>query len=523
MRTITRRKKSILIIALGAALMVASAFNAIDLPNVSKAAPVNQFVNFESAHVHPLDMTPDSTKMLAVNTANNSLEVFTITANSLLNTASIPVGLDPVTVRARSNTEAWVVNQVSDEVSIVDLTTNLVVRSLATQDEPADVVFAGAAVPTKAFISCAGRESVQVFDLANLAIAPTEVLLTGEQPRALAVSIDKLTVYCAFFESGNATTVLNGNNFFNFVHGTKTGICSPQGGCTVIPNDVTNPGGPFGGAVNAAAGIRPNAGTGFNPPLNPANTPTPESKSLIVRKNAAGQWMDDNGGNWTSMVSGSVAGKARMTGWDMPDRDVAVINAASPTTGSTTYQTRLGNILMSMAVNPITGQVNVIGTDATNEIRFEPVLNGKFLRVNLMQFSTVGGANTITDMNPHLTYATPSVAPALRQQSLGDPRGIVFTADGLKAYVTGMGSNNVVVLNSNGTRNLVDPIPVGEGPTGIVLNAGGPIAYVLNKFEGSVSEVPPPPLNLSVPSPASISASCDPPVSVIEPAFMTVP
>ncbi len=88
-------------------------------------------------------MTPDGTKLLAVNTANNTLEVFQLGGPMLLNIASIPVGLDPVTVRVRSNTEAWVVDQVSDEISIVDLTTNRVVRSLATEDEPADVVFAG--------------------------------------------------------------------------------------------------------------------------------------------------------------------------------------------------------------------------------------------------------------------------------------------------------------------------------------------------------------------------------------------
>ena len=29
--------------------------------------------------------------------------------------------------------------------------------------------------------------------------------------------------------------------------------------------------------------------------------------SLIVRKNAAGQWLDDNGGNWTNLVSGPSA------------------------------------------------------------------------------------------------------------------------------------------------------------------------------------------------------------------------
>ncbi|MBK8950780.1 MAG: YncE family protein [Flavobacteriales bacterium] len=253
----------------------------------------------------------------------------------------------------------------------------------------------------------------------------------------------------------------------------------------MIPNDATNPAGPYAGVVPI-----PNAGMGFNPPMNPANpTNLINTHSIIVRKNAAGQWLDDNGGNWTNMVSGNAAGKARIAGWDMPDRDVAVIDANAPSTAGVQYQTRMGNMLMAMAVNPTNGQVSVVGTDATNEVRFEPVLNGKFLRVNISRFSSVGGANTITDLNPHLTYATPSVAPALRKQSLGDPRGIAFTTDGTKAYVTGMGSNNVVVINSDGTRNLADPIPVGEGPTGIKLNTGNTRAYVLNKFEGTVSTV----------------------------------
>ncbi len=482
---------AVLLVAGGTAALMA--FQPFELVNTTGAVATGQFMNFESAHVHPLDMTPDGTKLLAVNTANNSLEVFQVTDNILLNVASIPVGLDPVTVRARTNTEAWVVDQVSDEISIVDLVQNVVVRSIQTEDEPADVVFAGS--PQRAFVSCAQRESVQVFDPANPGTAPTEVLLKGEQPRALAVSNDGATVYCAFFESGNATTVLNGNNFFNFQHGTfsggapRLGVCSPQGGCTVIPNDVTNAAGPYGGAVNAAAGIVPNAGTAFNPPLNPANPPTPESKSLIVRKNAQGQWLDDNGGDWTAMVSGSAAGKARMVGWDMPDRDVAVIDANTPSTAGVTYRNRLGNILMAMAVNPATGEVNVVGTDATNEVRFEPVLNGRFLRVNLSRFPASGGAVTITDINPHLTYATPSVPPAERKKSVGDPRGMVFTSDGTKAYVTGMGSNNVVVLNADGSRNLTDPIAVGDGPTGIVLNAANTRAYVLNKFEGTISTV----------------------------------
>lgn len=436
-----------------------------------QGVPVNTFTNYESAHVSPIAMTPDGTKLLAVNTGNNSLEVFNITSTGITHSASIPVGLDPVTVRARTNTEAWVVCQVSDEVSIVDLTLKATVRSLLTENEPADLVFAQG----KAFVSCAEQEMVQVFDLANLNNAPTQVLLKGEQPRALAVSPDGNTVYCAFFESGNRSTVLNGNSFH------ANGFCSPQGGCTSVPNDVTNVNGPYGGVVPV-----PNAGTGFNPPINTGNPPMQANHSLVVKKNAAGQWMDDNNHNWTNMVSGTAAGKARMAGWDMPDRDVAMISASSPNTNTVTYKTSLGNILMAMSVHP-SGEVFVVGTDATNEIRFEPNLRGKFLRVNVSRFTT--GNPTITDLNPQINYNTHSSPPAIREQAIGDPRGIAWKADGSKAYVTGMGSNNVIMINASGARTAPDPIKVGEGPTGVVIDATNNRVYVLNKFGASISTI----------------------------------
>ncbi len=66
------------------------------------------FVNWESPHVSPIDLTPDGSTLLAVNTADNRLDVDTITSAGvgLIHAGSIPVGLDPVSVRARTDTEA---------------------------------------------------------------------------------------------------------------------------------------------------------------------------------------------------------------------------------------------------------------------------------------------------------------------------------------------------------------------------------------------------------------------------------
>ncbi|NOX57588.1 MAG: hypothetical protein GXP29_01855, partial [Planctomycetes bacterium] len=98
------------------------------------------FVNWENGHVHPLDLTPDGTRLLAVNTADNRLEVFDTSTPTPTHIGSIPVGLDPVSVRSFGDDTAWVVNHISDTISVVDLNAMNVVATVDTEDEPADVV-----------------------------------------------------------------------------------------------------------------------------------------------------------------------------------------------------------------------------------------------------------------------------------------------------------------------------------------------------------------------------------------------
>src|SRR5437879_82511 len=97
-----------------------------------RVAPVEaDYVNFESSHVHPITLTPSGGRLLAVNTPDALLEVFAVAADgSLSSQAAIPVGLEPVTVVARTDTEAWVVNRISGTVSIVDLDGATTVRTL---------------------------------------------------------------------------------------------------------------------------------------------------------------------------------------------------------------------------------------------------------------------------------------------------------------------------------------------------------------------------------------------------------
>src|ERR1044071_9372814 len=143
----TRRRRWEPVVALTALL-------AAPLLTANAASP--SFLTCDSGPVRPLAKSPDGTKLLATNIPNGTLEIFNITATGLTLQARVPVGLEPVAVAARSNTEVWVVNHLSDSVSVVSLTgTPRVTRTLLVGDEPRDIVFAGN--PQRAFISTQHR------------------------------------------------------------------------------------------------------------------------------------------------------------------------------------------------------------------------------------------------------------------------------------------------------------------------------------------------------------------------------
>src|SRR5215208_7135858 len=192
------------------------------------------FTLFESGQVRPLALSPGGKFLFAANTPDNRLEVFRIENNGLEHRASIPVGLEPVALAARNDSEIWVVNHLSDSVSVVALTqggrSGRVVRTLLVGDEPRDIVFGGAG-KGRAFITTAhrgqnvpydpqlttpgvGRADVWVFDANNLGVTLTGTPLTivtlfSDTPRALAVSPDGSKVYAAAFHSGSRTTTIH--------------------------------------------------------------------------------------------------------------------------------------------------------------------------------------------------------------------------------------------------------------------------------------------------------------------------
>ncbi|MCP3906077.1 MAG: hypothetical protein GY715_20840 [Planctomycetes bacterium] len=421
-------------------------------------APGQSFVNWESAHVHPLDVTPGGERLLAVNTADNRLEMFVITASGdLLHRRSIPVGLDPISVRARTNGEAWVVNKISDSISVVDLAAGNVVGTIPTGDEPGDVVFAAG----RAFVSVGTADEVWVYDVPyDPGAPPTVVSIEGEDPRALAT--DGTTVYAAVFNAGNRTTSLN----------------------PALVNDPAS--NPYAGTPNPP----PNDGAGFDPPLNP-NLPTPPLGAMILQEDAAGTWRDDQGTVWGGPFPF----------WTIHGHALAHIDAG---TLAVSYTNDLMALNMAIDVSPVNGHVAVVGTTASNVTRFEPNLRGTFAAVNEAIVDPDGGPTVIfRDLNPQVAEFIEQAAGFVPHQGIphdvlvppdvvalgiGDPRGVAWSPNGAFRLITGRGSNNLVRVGPNGARQGL--IAVGQGPTGVVFATNGlERAYVLNQHGASISTI----------------------------------
>ncbi len=453
------------------------------------------FVNYETPHVHPLDLNPAATFLAACNTADGMVELFAVDgAGALSRIDSIRVGFDPVSARFRTDNELWVVNHLSDSISIVDVAKRLVVATIQTYDgyagtragdEPTDVVFVTGGL---ALVTGSRSDIIQKYNATTRAYV-SEFRLAGEDPRMLAVNAAGTSAYAAIFESGNSSTILDTSTVNN------VGPYDPDGPGGQLPR---NP--PFNNGVPGTAWVADGVSVVPND-FTVSGAGQPPRVALIVKKNAAGSWRDDNNANWTQFVTGvNAAASGRPTGWDLLDNDVAILTSAG-SFNSATYATRLMNHVMALGVNPADGEVFAVGTDATNQIRFEPNITGTFTRVMLGITNATGTLQHLVDLNEaHLAavqggtaYSTHSVSQSERNKSIGDPRGIAFKPGSAVAYISGMGSNNVVGVNTGtGARiALGHNLSMGakQGPTGIVHHPTVNRLYVLNKFGGNVKTI----------------------------------
>ncbi len=465
------------------------------------AAPPS-FLAFESGPVRPMALSPDGTRLYAVNTPDGVLEVFLVDGWGINYSHSVPVGQEPVAVAARSTTEVWVVNHLSDSVSIVDPEAGRVTRTLLVGDEPRDIVFAGPA-DVRAFVTTAhrgqhrvdpsiaavpgagdpqlttegiGRADVWVFDATSLGTTlggtPIRIVTVfGDTPRALARSVDGTKVWVAIHHSGNRTTALN--------RGLVCDGFNQTIGCTIAPS-VDSPGGVPGPSQNFEGFQAPEVG-------------------VIVQQGGDDVWRDVLGRVWDT---GGVGPHVR---FDLPDLDVFEIDTT--TLAQSAAHASVGTSIFNMTVNPVNGNLYVSNTDSQNLTQFEGpgTTGGSTVQGHLAEARiTVIDGTTVSPrhLNKHIDYdvlaGDPGFDATAKDHSLAIPLEMVVSADGSTLYVAAFGSSKVGVFPTAGLEaDTFDPTTLsanyidvtGGGPGGLLLDEANDRLFVYTRFDNGISMI----------------------------------
>ncbi len=457
------------------------------IPGPRPMAAPREFVTFESGQVRPLALSADGQSLFVVNTPDNRLEVFAldngdatdqpsgtlatqqseslgITDADPLHQVSVPVGMEPVAVAVGPDETVWVVNHLSDSISIIamDMDPPRVVRTLQVGDEPRDIVVAGADFD-RVFVTTArrgqnspidpaldqpgiSRANVWVFDapavIRDGETTPITILQPfGDTPRALAVTPDGSRVYAAVFRSGNGTTSIAPANFSK----------APP--------------------TRSSDGVR-------------------QPDSGLILKLVDGSWVDDLGQTYDQFVP-----------FALPDLDVFEFDAlADPPRQTDTFR-GVGTTLFNMAVNPADGSVYVSNMEARNHVRFagRPTRGSTTVRGHLADHRVTvlaDGEVKPRVLNKHIDFDREVGTADERNRSLSQPMDMAVSADGKRLYVAAFGSGKIGVFDTAELENdSFEPdadrqieLSAG-GPGGLVLDERRDRAYVLTRFDNGLSVI----------------------------------
>ncbi len=506
-------------------------FSVLGLSTAAQAVEPPSFIAFESGSVRPLALTADGNRLLVTNTPNGSIELYDIVDDGrLVHSESIAVGLEPVAIAVHGE-QAWVVNHLSDSISIVDLKALTVIRTLLVGDEPRDIVFAN----NRAFVTTAhrgqhrthpsvrnafdrgdgdpllhtpgvGRADLWIFDAQDLGDGvggtPIKILeMFGDTPRALAVSGDGGTVYAAVFHSGNQTSVVHESVMCRGFEDTPRGSYGTgerrRGDQACVAGNI--PRRDAAQSPNGLSGGRLPSGRPL-PSDNQAGEQQPWTSMIVKYDNQSQQWLDSRGLNFSNGI--------RFT---LPDKDVFAIDAQRLEVIESF--SHVGTTLFNMAINPVSGKIYVSNTDANNHIRFEgpgvhgnSTVQGNIAKAQITVIDPISREVKPRHLNRHIDYRQLKASAEIKQHSVSTPMQMQVSRDGTRLYVAALGSNKIAVYNTSELEDdrlwdnqatEFDPVQasskhfvVDAGPQGVLLKEslgdGSRQLYVLSRFDNSI-------------------------------------
>ena len=437
----------------------------------------NPYTLFETLQTRPLALSADGQLLFAANTPDNRVEVFRVHHNGLQPVSSVVVGLEPIAIAARPNGDVWVVNHLSDSISILSVDDSghaRVTNTLLVGDEPRDIVFAGPN-GSRAFITTAhrgqnspddpdlfnpatGRADVWVFDANNLGSGGgsrlTKITLFADTPRALAASADGKTVYAAAFFSGNQTTVVSEDAVDQVYGGVMPGPAAINLGGQIDPAADDGP----GREVEARARQRLPLDRRVRDDLRPVRPREPPRPGRLRDRRDGEPAGGRRAPTPTSARRSSTWRSTRRTG--------------RSTSRTPTRTTTRGSRATRRASRPSSATSSTAASASSTR-------------------RAAGSPRTTSTRTSN--HAAGTGDPTL---SRAFPQDLAFTRDGKTVYVVAQGSSKLAIYDSASLEagsaapsasNQV--VLTAGGPTGVALDEHDGLAFVLTRFDDGISIV----------------------------------
>lgn len=438
---------------------------------------------FESVPSRPLALSDDGSLLYVINSQSDCLEIYqTAPGDDLKLVSTVAVGIGPVSVAVRTASEVWVVNHVSDSVSIVDIAGQPHIRrTLQVGDEPWDVAFANSPrhrnatrnYRDRAFITAAfrgqnnpqfklqylllnrldtkdgskgeliGRADLWAFDLDDGRAPKLAGLINTftTSLRALAVDRSGNRVFAASFKSGNRTAITPVT--FDKLVGPKW-------------------------SADGLGNVEPFA---------------------IVQQQKDKRWMDADGNVWPTFMN-----------YDVSDNDLFVIDAAAdlkvgnPDRPIFNRQAiaetveSIGNVLFNSYFDDAHNRLLISAVDAHNTTTMQENLKGVFVsnRLKVIDFNQKPAKVSSLDLDTLM-------GDAKQKPGLALPGGLLASGADGQVLVAAMGTNEVVGFNldqalaGGGKAPSVQQVPMPGGPIAVVAGADAQTFYSYNYITDSVS------------------------------------
>ncbi|MDQ1274796.1 MAG: hypothetical protein QG610_368, partial [Euryarchaeota archaeon] len=427
-------------------------------------------------------------------------------------TATISVGSDPAGVVINPNgTKVYVANAHSNDVSVIDTATNNVTSTVPVGSSPQGI----AVSPNgkKVYVANLGSNTVSVIDTTSNSVIST--VKTGRNPAGVAVSPDGKKTYVTNYGDKTVSVISTATNKVTATvsvgkgpreitvtpDGTKVYVANSDSGSISVIDTITNTvtdavkvgGAPFGVAVNPE-------GTRVYVTNNDKYFSTVSVIDIYTNKVTATIPVGSN----PVGISVTPDGKKVYVAINLCNT-VSVIDTATNTVTSTMLAGKSpyasGRFIGSIPVQPVYPLADFSSNITEDYVFLSAPVQFKDLSKNATKWKwDFGDGSSSTKKNPTHAYSEAGIYTV--SLTVSNSNGMdsktatvsVVQKGSLSpsyAFITNINSNTVSVINTE-NNNLTATVPVGINPIGVAVSPDGKNVYVTNAHydhRGSVSVI----------------------------------